>query len=489
MSNILSHVNYDGKVLDIKDSSTAPYIVTAPKNSDITTKLQTALNNGNVELLGGSYVVSKTITVPYGTTLNGNGAVIKPKYSNNFGDFVITINTYNGNNADDHSSTQTAVYNLNIDCLYKCSGIHLIQRGAKITGVNITNPIKSGYGIAVRLNPVNDTPGDMNITNCGVYSPDFNNHNHNIGLYIGATDCVVDGFRSIGSKIGIEMASTSGANFLCNCHPLAFNSTTNGWDDTVGFDVNASVYMINCYSDNFRYGLYIHNSAFVGGDNFYSQYYETNKNIKRYAVFTDSNALNLNIRNLYLNYTTVAVGASSTLDQRSVCRSLFTTHYTDYNEAYWFTDDYGRLISKGGRHYYVSAGEGNKETTIAVITNFGKTLSTAEQCLPPVKVDIITSQFAINGLIIKQTTTPDVTVYDWGTFVPSKQEIGSGTTAGVTINKYVNNGVIYFTLSSPVNCHYWQVDVYADETLLFLPTVPIGYEGEVEESHVYSVTA
>lgn len=477
MSNILSHVNYDGKVLDIKDSSTAPYIVTAPKNSDITTKLQTALNNGNVELLGGSYVVSKTITVPYGTTLNGNGAVIKPKYSNNFGDFVITINTYNGNNADDHSSTQTAVYNLNIDCLYKCSGIHLIQRGAKITGVNITNPIKSGYGIAVRLNPVNDTPGDMNITNCGVYSPDFNNHNHNIGLYIGATDCVVDGFRSIGSKIGIEMASTSGSNFLCNCHPLAFSSTTNGWDDTVGFDVNASVYMINCYSDNFRIGIKDNGGYRIAGTNFYNQYFEMKKSAMRTAFNEISDHISLNLKNIQPYPFTYAAVISQDLFQEDLRSSMFTTVPTTFDKTAWSPNDLANLIDKKGGYYTVQP---NANIEVPVIA-----MGSVSRYTPPVLVNITSEQFAIINLLIKFTTGNNITIMNKGELILNTQEVPG--TAGITLKHYKrDDGVAFLTLSNPTNMSYWNITVSAPSSILALPQGPLDMTGTLEQTINYS---
>lgn len=257
--------------------------------TDITSILRDYLANyDNVLILGGPYNISSQITIPTHKKVIGNGAAI---YADATADYAFVVGTTS--TADRFPRTEIA--GLNIDCVGFCNGLKIVTGRASVHDISIRQP--ATYGINL-FPDVSGAIGDCDITNIAIIASADSETTPIIdtGIYVNASDCTMTDIRTLGTKNGIVVMR--GGNYLTRCHVLAFNSELSDWENSIGIDIRSNCFISNCYSDNFRYGLYIRNDSIVSGDGFYALWYETNSSLQRYAVYYATRSINLFLKNI-----------------------------------------------------------------------------------------------------------------------------------------------------------------------------------------------
>lgn len=255
--------------------------ISGDEGEDITTKLNNALATGNVILdPAHNYTVSDGINVPDEHCLDGQGCVIK--YVGAGGGFVLNVGqsyTYSGV----HTSCQ--IRNIKIDCDRKSNGVYVRNKTCYLAGVLVRSPIEVGFRIFDEAH--NSQPCDATIDGCFVESATP----YEYGFQIYGTDYNLSKLRTMRSRIGIYCYGDSG--FMTDCHPFGYESRGDNWENTYGFYLASNTYhLVNCYSDNFRYGIHVKASARVGICNFVYYCYEyntPNSTLQRYLFHTDGN--------------------------------------------------------------------------------------------------------------------------------------------------------------------------------------------------------
>ena len=450
-------------------------IVSDAVNADISDKLNTALQNGNVELTGGPYYISKQITVPKNTTLNGNGTVLTAKTSIT-GNYVIIIG--NESSATEVPFYKTALYNLTIDCNHLTYGVNILERGVYVDNVKIVDPKQNeGIGIAIREGyaSLSQYPSDCNITNCDVYEQKIGENHFNYGLYINATDNMITNFRTLGSKIGVYISENGGGSYLTNCHPLAFDSNNDDWDNSAAFELHAHTTLNDCYSDNFKYGIYTPTGAEVDGANFYSQYYEMHKTADRCAVYNKTNNFNLNLRDIRQYSGTHAVLSDTRVKFENNVNSRFNVLTPNTENTYWHKNDVGLDIARHGGKYFIYAGH---NATIPVVFIQPDTIAQYS----PTTVNIYGDEFAITDLIVKQTGG-SASVSSWGTL-----KLFRGVSHGsITLTlKHDSDNYAWIEISSISNMNFWNLSVTSKDGIAWLPLHPITLTGTTDYSNTYT---
>ena len=438
-------------------------IVSDAVNADISDKLNTALQNGNVELIGGPYYISKQITLPKNTTLNGNGTVLTAKTSIT-GKYVIIIG--NESSATEVPLYKTALYNLTIDCNHLTYGVNILERDVYIDNVKIIDPKQNeGIGIAIREGyaSLSSYPSGCNMTNCHVYDRNIGDNHFNYGLYINATDNIITNFSTLGSKIGVYVSENAGGSYLINCHPLAFDSGKDDWDNSAGFELHAHTILTNCYSDNFKYGIYTPTGAEVDGAHFFSQYYETYKTADRCAVYNKSGNFNLHLRDIRQFPGTAAVLSDTQVKAEDIDNSRFTVLTPRPDGSYWHKNDIGLDISRHGGKYFIYTGDNTTNIPIVVM----QPVTLANYC--PTTVNIYGEDFAITDLIVKQTDGYS-TVSSWGTL----KLFGTLSSGSITLTlKHDSDNYAWIEVSSISDLHFWRLSVTSKTGIAWLPIQPI----------------
>lgn len=452
-------------------------IVSDAVNADISDKLNTALQHGNVELTGGPYYISKQITVPKNTTLNGNGTVLTAKTSIT-GKYVIIIG--NESSATEVPFYKTALYNLTINCNHLTYGVNILERGVYVDNVKIVDPKQNeGIGIAIREGyaSLSNYPSDCNITNCDVYEQNIGENHFNCGLYINATDNMVTNFRTLGSKIGVYISEKGGGCYLTNCHPLAFDSNNDDWDNSAAFEVHAHTILNDCYSDNFKYGIYTPTGAEVDGANFYSQYYEKHKTADRCAVYNKTDNFNLHLRDIRQYPRTPAVLSDTKVKFENIVNSKFNVLTPRPDDIYWHKNDIGLDIARHGGKYFIYAGH---NASIPVVFIQPDTVAQYS----PTTVNIYGDEFAIIDLIVKQTGG-SASVSSWGTL-----KLFRGVSSGsITLTlKHDSDNYAWIEISSISNMNFWNLSVTSKTGIAWLPSQPITLTGGTTDySNTYTV--
>lgn len=279
------------------DSNVIPTAIYAEANSDITSKLNDALGDGDVVLFGGPYLISHTINVPSFHRLYGNGCELK---CSNFSDeWAITCGIVNQKTVNYPS---TRITELNIDCGNYCSGINIIQQASTVDHIAIKAP--KTCGIAVYYNG-DSVPGDCNIDNIFITGNAKNGTSpiHKYGIYVNGTDNYIENIRTLGSQNGVFLANGYSTT-LNNVHVLAYNPDDGDWQNTIGFAVNCNVFIYNCYADNYANGIYVNGEGTINGDGFFAYWYSNALPIKPTVIHYESpTKIEFNLQNITFDET------------------------------------------------------------------------------------------------------------------------------------------------------------------------------------------
>ena len=272
-------------------------IVSDAVNADISDKLNTALQHGNVELTGGPYIISHTINVPSFHSLYGNGCELK---CSNFSDeWAVTCGIVNQKTVNYPS---TRITELNIDCGNYCSGINIIQQASTVDHIAIKAP--KTCGIAVYYNGDN-VPGDCNIDNIFITGNAKSGTSpiHKYGIYVNGPDNYIENIRTLGSQIGVFL-DNGNSTTLNNVHVLAYNPDDGNWQNTIGFAVNCNVFIYNCYADNYANGIYVNGEGAINGNGFFAYWYSNTLPIKPTVIHYESpTKIEFNLQNITFDET------------------------------------------------------------------------------------------------------------------------------------------------------------------------------------------
>lgn len=226
-----------------------------PYNADENTLNAILQNCDGLVLFGGKYELSKTLVIPNGKTLSGNGATFsvtgKLDYAVSVGD---VFQETSGN-----TGTRTELTGVTIQCHYKSSGVLIKVSSADVHNIRITGATVSGIDV------YNETlvesrifPSDAYISDVQIYWENFVHTFTQYGIRVYGTDNDLRNIRTLSTVVGIYQAPGAICLFCANCHPLGADGFNDVWNDTVGFYLNAGyVTLTDCYSDKFRIGIKI----------------------------------------------------------------------------------------------------------------------------------------------------------------------------------------------------------------------------------------
>lgn len=473
MANYLSKVEIGGVEALIKDSKAEKSIsdintklesiVYAAANTDISDMLQNALNKGNTEIIGGPYKITKTITVPAHTVLNGNGCKLEAIIN---GGWAIVVGREE--NWDEATSIKTGVSNLSLDCTYTVSGINICQKGAYIDSVHVVNCLESGIAFGIRygtsINPASS--GDITVTNCSAYSPIANGKTYNYGVLINSLDCCVVNYRSVGAMHGLMVSDIAGGAYLINCHPYAYGTGFSSWPDSIGFELHAETTLTNCYADDYRYGMRIYNQANIMGNNFYlGQPLDFPAGATPYGIYTDNKILNLSIKNVVSRAGAYSVVANNQLNYSTyLSNCTFTVSRHGIAKDYFKLGDLGCIIPHAGNGYHISS-SGDKQPRTVIIVPSAKLIQAGGFA----HLTICCDHFILNDMILKPMNGKSAQISKHPQFIPLT-ESGAKSDASVKLTVYNSiDNTTSIVLSDPINCNYWNINVYADRGVYWLP--------------------
>ena len=268
--------------------------ITEEAGSDITDALTDAFAAGKSVILDGKdYNVASSFTIPTNQLLIGNGSVLTYTGAA-LTSYFITVGT-NYNDSKLTNSKNTGIYNLTVDCDKKINGILINTMGVNLDTVSVYDPIS--VGIDILPYDTYSAPADAVLENCKVYCSDGFTY---CGLRVNGTDNNIHDFRTMFTQIGVHITSKGGGTYITNSHPLGIGSVNAAYSDSVAFKLDAAAVLRDCYSDNFRYGVYADTTALVVIDGFQYELYESvDASIRRYGIYI-SGKCTYNITNLIM---------------------------------------------------------------------------------------------------------------------------------------------------------------------------------------------
>lgn len=239
----------------IVNANTGFTLKNTPYNADENTLTTILQNSDGLVLFGGVYELSKTLVIPNGKTLTGNGATFSVTgtldYAVSVGD---VFQETSGN-----TGTRTELSGVTIQCHYKSSGVLVKVSSACIHNIRITGATVSGIDIYNEtLVKPRTFPSDASISDVQIYWENSVHTFTQYGIRVYGTDNDLRNIRTLSTVVGIYQAPGAICLFCSNCHPLGADGFNDVWNDTVGFYLNAGyVTITDCYSDKFRIGIKI----------------------------------------------------------------------------------------------------------------------------------------------------------------------------------------------------------------------------------------
>ena len=473
MSNYISKAVIDGTEAYFKDteardaiasaksdiSDINAYILKSTANSDITTQLQSAINNKkHVMLIGGPYTISKRITIPYGSTLDGGGTTLN--CTSGMTDWAFVI----GATGDvwKNPKEKTGISHLNVQCNRHCSGLDIAQAGALLDGVLVQDVKSDGTGFAIFPGNIEAKSSDVNIINCGVYNNLDVEYTCTYGLDVWAYDNTINNFKTIGTVNGVRVRKYGGGTYLFECHPLACDSSLSVWPGSKGFWLENDAILVNCYNDNFNYGIYT-DGQWVRGINFFSNYYETNRTAQRYVYYGTTAELHLQLLNIMSVPQAITIGNAVNLDITKQT-SCFYTVESDPSNRGLITNDMGYdIYAHGGQNYIVPDNQTTGLGPLFAVPSPG----VYKVAYAP--ISIMCGQFAILDMLVKQTADGS-TVLDWGRLVKNSSEISGTITIKMTKHDR-SDGLTWFSIDATTGTSYiGGYNVISKSGILYLPT-------------------
>ena len=212
-------------------------------------------NSDSVVMLGGTYTIDKTLIIPNGKSLYGNGANLSV---NNELDYAINVGDTFGE-ASGNTGTSTTLSGITLQCHYKSSGILIKVSSSNVTNIKITGAKTTGIDIynneLVGSSPI---PSDSTLSNIQIY---WENSVHTFtpyGIRVYGTDNDLKNIRTLSTIVGVYQAPGAVSLFCSQCHLLGADGFNDIWKDTVGYYLEAGyVTLTDCYSDKFRIGIKI----------------------------------------------------------------------------------------------------------------------------------------------------------------------------------------------------------------------------------------
>lgn len=239
----------------IVNANTGFTLRNTPYNADENTLTTILQNSDGLVLFGGVYELSKTLVIPNGKTLTGNGATFSVTgpldYAVSVGD---VFQETSGN-----TGTRTELSGVTIQCHYKSSGVLVKVSSACIHNIRITGATVSGIDIYNEtLVKPRTFPSDASISDVQIYWENSVHTFTQYGIRVYGTDNDLRNIRTLSTVVGIYQAPGAICLFCTNCHPLGADGFNDVWNDTVGFYLNAGyATLTDCYSDKFRIGIKI----------------------------------------------------------------------------------------------------------------------------------------------------------------------------------------------------------------------------------------
>lgn len=459
---------------DISDINA--YILKSTANSDITSKLQSAIiDKKHVMLIGGPYTISKRITIPYGSTLDGGGTTLNCTSA----DWAIVIGAVG--DVWKNPKEKTGIFNLNVQCNRTCNGIDINQAGTLLNGVLVQDVKSDGTGFAIFPGNTEPKSSDVNIINCGVYNNLDLEYTCKYGLDVWAYDNTINNFKTIGTVNGVRIRQYGGGTYLFECHPLACDSSLSVWPGSKGFWLENDAILVNCYNDNFNYGIYT-NGQHIRGVNFFSNYYETNRNTQRYIYYGTTDELHLHLTNIMRVPQAITLGNAVKLNPTKPISCSYTVESDPANTPL-ITNDLGFDIYAHGGIYMVVPE--NQKTGLGPIIAVPAPNSYSAVYSP---INIMCGQFAILNMLLKQTAGA-ATVFDWGTLVKNRQEISGPISIKITKHDR-SDGLTWFSIDSTDGTSYiGQYTINCKSGILYLPTYIRSKDfgtASSSDSHTYS---
>ena len=244
---------FPDKTLDLHNV-TPDFIYNKTDNDDSSVDINSLLAKGNVMLVPGEYTIKSPITIPSGNQLIGNGANIS--VSTSFTDDYAIIIGGDPDSGALSTNTQTLVENISITCNFVCNGIYIRGKRCNVQNVKINDVSEIGIDV-FKYGNNKHTPSDAYIAYTEINQHPITKY-HKIGIRLNGTDNNIIACRTLGSQIGIQSTADGGGLYCTDCHPLAFESNTTGWSDSIGFDLqDTGTVLTNCYADNFKIGINI----------------------------------------------------------------------------------------------------------------------------------------------------------------------------------------------------------------------------------------
>lgn len=425
-------------------------IVYADEGSDITTKLNNALQNGNVILLGTNYIISDTILIPDSTALYGNGVTLKVDnaFSGNVAIQVGETTTL------DYISALTRLSDINIDCnVGKTNGVLVQAKTSIVNNVHVFE--SSNYGFSI-FETSTYSPSDVNVINCSVNCSAVI---CNYGMIVNGTDNVVAFFRTTWTHIGIQ-CNVSG-NFFYYCHPLGYLSNSPNWENSIGFNCAAvDQTLIACYADNFRTGVEISISGYFYINGLYCFWFEQNNtSITRYGI-------NINTGGAIFGEFTYRV-----VPQNGFINNTVNLNLPYYSYPYWTTFKAWDMSNIEPNNFNISNLSTSGLTHLRTILIDNDNISNGTDVLIGIisgaggfngkqnALDIITDEYTINGLTIIGSGS-SITISNPGIIYPTTQQVTIKT-------KYDSTGSIYI-FATAISDSYFTVN-YNGGNFLRLP--------------------